>query len=67
MKRCIISGVIGALIMFCGLLVVSNIIAAAKNEKPAQAQGVSYLHEAIAMMFYKNNFNQEYNKIILEQ
>lgn len=43
MKRCIISGVVGALIMFCGLLVVSNIIAAAKNEKPAQYEHIDYV------------------------
>ncbi len=30
-----------------------------------KAHGVAYLREAIRMMFYKNNFNQEYNKIIL--
>lgn len=30
-----------------------------------KAQGVSYLHEAIAMMFYKTKFNKEYNEIML--
>ena len=30
-----------------------------------KAQGVSYLYEAIAMMFYKNKFSKEYNEIIL--
>lgn len=30
-----------------------------------KAHGVAYLREAIRMMFYKNNFNHEYNKIIL--
>ena len=30
-----------------------------------KAHGVAYLREAIRMMFYKNNFSQEYNKIIL--
>lgn len=32
-----------------------------------KAQGVAYLHEAIAMMFYKNKFSKEYNEIILEK
>ena len=31
----------------------------------SKAQGVAYLRDAIRMMFYKNNFNQEYSKIIL--
>lgn len=30
-----------------------------------KAQGVVYLRDAIRMMFYRNNFNKEYNKIIL--
>ena len=32
-----------------------------------KAHGVACLREAIRMMFYKNNFNQKYNKIILEK
>jgi DNA polymerase III alpha subunit (gram-positive type) len=30
-----------------------------------KAHGVAYLRDAIRMMFYKINFNEEYNKIIL--
>ena len=32
-----------------------------------KAQGISYLREAIAMMFYKVKFNKVYNKIMLEK
>ena len=30
-----------------------------------KAQGIAYLREAIAMMFYKTKFNKEYNEIML--
>ena len=30
-----------------------------------KAHGIAYLRDAIRMMFYKHNFNKEYNKIIL--
>ena len=32
-----------------------------------KAQGISYLREAIAMMFYKVKFNKVYNEIMLEK
>lgn len=32
-----------------------------------KAQGISYLREAIAMMFYKVKFNKAYNEIMLEK
>ena len=32
-----------------------------------KAHGTAYLREAIAMMFYKTNFNKEYNEIMLEK
>lgn len=32
-----------------------------------KAQGIAYLGEAVAMMFYKTKFNKEYSEIILEK
>ena len=32
-----------------------------------KAHGTAYLHEAITMMFYKINFNTEYNEIMSEK
>lgn len=32
-----------------------------------KAHGISFLREAVAMMFYKTNFNKEYNEIMLEK
>ena len=32
-----------------------------------KAQGIEYLREAIAMMFYKTKFNKEYNEIVLQK
>ena len=32
-----------------------------------KAHGTAYLREAITMMFYKTNFNKEYNEIMLEK
>ena len=43
MKRCILSGVIGAVIMFLGLLAAANITADARNDEPQVYEHIDYV------------------------